>query len=220
MNQPLINAFMPSKGILAKAKRMLPGAAATTLLWLLAATCGEPGVIEAAFPLLFLPLISITSFLMARNRAGSLLDKRGAKTAVRTLGNTAVAVAAESIPFVVLFSDWSLNWSPFAIGVLLAVAIGGLAGTVTELLFPGENVQAACLAAFLQAPSITGLALIRHPSLLLLPNQGPLDMLDGAFGPLWGVDLMLPLLAGSAWIGLGVYAAVAALRKTPSARKL
>jgi len=59
----MIDTFHPSEATRAEAKRILPGTVATVLLWLLAAICKEPSVTEAAFPLLFLPLISITSFI-------------------------------------------------------------------------------------------------------------------------------------------------------------
>lgn len=201
------------------AKRILPGAGATAILWLLAAICKEPGVTEAAFPLLFLPLLSITSFVMAGKRASSLVGKARAGSGRTAIRDIAVATAAESIPFVVFFSQWRLNWLPFTVGVLMAAAIGGLAGTVTELRLPGGKIRAACLAAFLQAPSVAGLALIRHPLLLFMPNQGALELFDGAFGPLWGVELMMPLLAGSAWIALGVYTAAKIIRRINSTGK-
>lgn len=219
MKQDMINAFRPSETTLAKGKRILPGAGATVILWLLTVTCNEPSVTEAAFPLLFLPLISITSFIMARNRAASLVLNSEIESALLLSRKIATAAVAESLPFMSYFGSWGLNWIPFILGIIMAVAIGGLAGTVIELRFPDKKIPAASLAAFLQAPSLAGLLLIRHPSLLLLPNQGPLEMFDGAFGPLMGAGLMVPLLAGTAWIALGVWAAVRILKGAPPKEK-
>lgn len=219
MKQDIISALSPSEAARARGKRILPGAGATVILWLLTVTCKEPSVTEAAFPLLFLPLLSITSFAMAGNRAASLVLNPGMGSALMLSRKIAIAAAAESILFVAYFGRWGLNWMPFTLGVIMAVAIGGLAGTVIGLCFPGKKILAASLAAFLQAPSLAGLALIRHPSLLLLPNQGSLEMLDGAFGPLMGAGLMMPLLAGTAWIALGAWTAAKILRRTHSKGK-
>ncbi len=219
MKPYILNDFNPSEATLAKAKSILPGAGATVILWLLAVTCKEPSVTEAAFPLFFLPLISITSFIMAGNRAAFLVLNPGPESALLLSRKIAIAAAVESIPFLAYFSRWGLNWMPFTLGVIMAAAIGGIAGAVIELRFPGKKKLAASLAAFLQTPSLAGLALIRHPALLLLPNQGPLEMFDGAFGPLMGAGLMMPLLAGGTWIALGAWTTVRISRRTSSKGK-
>jgi hypothetical protein len=95
----------------------------------------------------------------------------------------------------------------------MASAVGGLAGLLAGIMKPEGKTSAAAAAVFLQLPSMAGVALFRHPLLLLLPNQGALEMLDGAFGPLLGAEMMLPLVSGAAWISMGTLAASRALAK-------
>ena len=213
MNCSAMDAFKPCAETLARTRRILPGAAATAVLWMLAATCREPGVTEAAFPLLFLPVLSITSFVMAFRRAHSLVGTAAAGAVLRICRSVATAAAAESLPFVVFFSGWNLSWMPFLVGVFMASATGGLAGLLAGTARPEGKATAAAAAVFLQLPSMAGFALFRHPLLLLLPNQGALEMLDGAFGPLLGAEMMLPLVSGAAWISIGTLAASITMAK-------
>lgn len=218
MMQGIIKTLGLSRTTLAKCQSILPGVGATMILLLLTVTCKDSGVTEAAFPLFFLPLISLTSFIMARNRAASLVLNPGGGNALLLSRKIAAASAVECIPFISYFSSWALNWIPFTLGVIMAVAVGGLAGMLIGLTLPGRKIPALSAAVFLQIPSMAGFALFRHPLLLLLPNQAPLEMFDGAFGPLMGAELMVPLLAGSAWIILGLYS-VAWIKRGKNSRE-
>ena len=200
MKHDIINNLSPFEATLAKWQRIFPGVGATVILLLLTVTCKDQGVTEAAFPLFFLPLISVTSFIMAGNRAASLVLKPVPGSTLVLSRKIATAGTAEYIPFMSYFSSWALSWMSFTLGVIMAVAIGGLAGTVMELVLPGRKIPALSVAAFLQIPSLAGFALIRHPFLLLLPNQGP-------------------LLAGVTWIALGTWTAARILKGTPSKDK-
>jgi hypothetical protein len=218
MSHPEINILRLTEEETKKLKAAFPAVGATLLLLFLVITCGETSVTEAAFPLLFLPLISLTSFVISRNRAGEILGKTWMRNSSILAGTTLAASFGESAPFIFYFGDWGLNWMPFVIGVMVASIISGLFGTVSGLLFSGRSCVPSCsVAAFLQIPSLAGFALFRHPGLYLLPNQSALDMLDGAFGPLSGIDLMLPLITGTLWITAGIFVTVLLRRaQTPS----
>jgi hypothetical protein len=218
MNHPEINVLRLTEQETKRLKAAAPAVGATFLLLFLVITCGETSVTEAAFPLLFLPLISLTSFVISRNRAESLLDKNWTLRSSLLAGKTLAASFGESAPFMFFFGDWGLNWMPFVVGVMVASALGCLFGTISGILFRGRgSIAAFSVAAFLQIPSLTGFALIRHPGLYLLPNQAALDLLDGAFGPLNGIDLMLPLITGTLWITAGIFVTVLLRRvRTPS----
>ncbi|HPD98001.1 MAG TPA: hypothetical protein PLP89_06725 [Synergistales bacterium] len=218
MNHTEINVFRLTEQETKRLKAAVPAVGATLLLLFLVITCGETSVTEAAFPLLFLPLVSLTSFVISMNRAEDLLGDMWFRRSLQIAGAILAATLAESLPFFLFFRDWGLNWMPFIVGVILASAISGLFGAVSGALFPGKGSIASWFAAaFLQTPSLTGFALIRHPGLFLLPNQAALDLLDGAFGPLNGIDLMLPLITGTLWITAGIFVTVLLRRaRTPS----
>ncbi len=218
MNRTEINVFRLTEQETKRLKAAVPAVGATLLLLFLVITCGETSVIEAAFPLFFLPLVSLTAFFISRNRAENLLEENWPRRSSLLAGAILAATLAESLPFFLFFRDWGLNWMPFIVGAMVASALGCLFGTITGIIFRGGgSIAAFSVAAFIQIPSLTGFALIRHPGLYLLPNQAALDLLDGAFGPLTGIDLMLPLITGTLWITAGIFVTVLLRRaRTPS----
>jgi hypothetical protein len=218
MNHTEINVFRLTEQETKRLKAAVPAVGATLLLLFLVITCGETSVIEAAFPLFFLPLVSLTAFFISRNRAENLLEENWPRRSSLLAGAILAATLAESLPFFLFFRDWGLNWMPFIVGAMVASALGCLFGTITGIIFRGGgSIAAFSVAAFIQIPSLTGFALIRHPGLYLLPNQAALDLLDGAFGPLTGIDLMLPLITGTLWITAGIFVTVLLRRaRTPS----